>query len=409
MSAALAAWRWSWVFLWVRPASTLLNLAMLSVAMAVMVILGLAQQRMDAGIQRAAAGVDAVVGAKGSPLQLVLSAVMHVDVPTGNIAMEALDVLKKDARVAEAIPLSLGDSHAGFRIVGTTRAYPRLYGAQLAFGQWWVVPSDGESPQVVIGAMVAKRTGLSPGQRFAGSHGLAGGALHEGLPYAVSGVMQACGCVVDRLVLTSTEAVWRIHDHEQGIEPEDVPHVEREVTSVLVRYSSPLAAVSFVRSVNQSTPWQAASPALEVTRLLQLLGLGLDAVRALAAWLWAMAVLSVAVAQWMAVAQRAPELALLRMLGCRPWRIALLLVCENMLLGLGAVLMGGLLAFGVMGLIGLWLPFSPVDPQDAGQRGAWVMAVLPALVWMALLIGVGSVLPVWRAHRLSVMEQLQSR
>jgi len=355
----------SWRYLWAQPLATALNLLLLTLGLAAITLVLLTRAQLDRAFARDLAGIDAVVGAKGSPLQLILSGVFHLDVPPGNIPLREVQALAQDARVAQLIPLSLGDSFRGFRIVGSTPDYPAHYGAQLAQGRLWQQPME-----VVLGQQVAQATGLQPGQAFAGAHGLGGmGSAHEDHPYRVVGVLQPCGCVLDRLVLTATESVWEVHavahgpagtdpqghedhdDHGAHAEPADA----REITLALVRYRSPLAAVSFPRDVNSRTNLQAAAPALEISRLLRMVGVGADVLRGFGAVLLLTAALSVFIALWSAVRERRADLALLRMLGAPPRRVAALLLSEALWLALLASGLGLLLGHGLTGLLGYLL------------------------------------------------------
>ncbi|GKT25931.1 hypothetical protein AVHM3334_19525 [Acidovorax sp. SUPP3334] len=285
----------------------------------------LVSRQIDDAFERDVQGIDLVVGAKGSPLQLILAGVFHIDVPPGNIALADFEALARQPLVAEAIPLSLGDSFAGYRIVGTTPQYPAHYGAALAQGRLWQQPMEAVLGAAVARAMASASQDAAPGQgdallgrRFVGSHGLAGGGhAHGAHPYTVAGVLAPCGCVLDRLVLTATESVWKVHESAQADDPDDLEALrqEREVTLALVRYRSPLAAVTLPRTINANTPMQAAAPAVEVTRLLRLLGVGADVLQAFGAVLLGVAALSVFIALWNAVRERRADLAMLRMLG----------------------------------------------------------------------------------------------
>ena len=148
-----------------------------------------------------------MVGAKGSPLQLILSSVYQADFPTGNIPLAEAERWRRHPLVESAIPLALGDNLAGFRIVGTEHAYAEHYGASLAAGRLWQAPFEA-----TIGARVAADTGLAAGDRFVGSHGLAGGGAEHGAhAYTVVGVLAPSASVLDRLVLTPIESVWEVH------------------------------------------------------------------------------------------------------------------------------------------------------------------------------------------------------
>src|SRR5213079_1706201 len=154
-----------------------------------------------------------------------------------------------------------------------------------------------------------------------------------------------CGCVVDRLVVTSTQSVWEVHEEHHGKDKDHAAHEseadeKREVTIALISYKSPLAAVSFPRYVNASTNMQAAAPAVEVSRLLRMLGVGSEVLRGVGAVLLLTAALGVFIALWNAVRERREDLAMLRMLGATPTKVAALLLCEALWLALLASLLG---------------------------------------------------------------------
>jgi len=394
----------SWRYLWSRPLAASLNLLLLALGLASISFVLLISQQINRAFERDLAGIDVVVGAKGSPMQLILSGVFHIDAPTGNVPLAAIQALEKNPQVAKVIPISLGDSFRGFRIVGTSLDYVKHYDAKLASGSLWAKPMEA-----VIGSQVAQQTNLKAGDTFAGSHGLgAGGHVHGELPYKVVGVLTASGSVLDRLVLTSTESVWKVHETDAALDAEDqrILEEERELTLALIQYKSPLAAVTFPRFVNATTEMQAAAPALEITRLLSMIGVGTDVLKALTGILLLTAGLSVFIALWSAVRERRADLALLRMLGAPPRKIAGLLLCESLWLALLACVLGVLAAQGLM------------------AAAAWALqaeksVVIGAFVWPIELISVpllalgvafaASVLPAWEAYRVSVFELLQSR
>ena len=134
-------------YLWSRPLAAALNLLLLSLGLASITFVLITAEQMDRAFERDLAGIDLVVGAKGSPMQLILAGVFHIDVPPGNIPLEAVQELAKNPQVAKLIPVSLGDAFKGFRIVGTTQAYPAHYGATVAQGTLWTRPM-----QAVLGA-----------------------------------------------------------------------------------------------------------------------------------------------------------------------------------------------------------------------------------------------------------------
>ena len=394
----------SWRYLWSRPLASALNLLLLTLGLAAITFLILASHQLNNAFERDLAGIDVVVGAKGSPMQLILSGVFHIDAPTGNIPLAAVKELQSNPQVARLIPVSLGDNFRGFRIVGTTQDYVRHYGAALASGTLWAAPM-----QAVVGAQVAKQTGLKAGDTFAGAHGLgSGGESHGQAPYNVVGVLAATGSVLDRLILTSTESVWKVHESDTALDAQDqkILEEEREVTLALIQYTTPLAAVTFPRFVNAATEMQAAAPALEISRLLSMLGVGIDVLKALSGVLLATAGVSVFIALLSAVRERRADLALLRMLGAPPRKIAGLLLCEALWLAAIACLLGLLLGQGLMALMAWALQ---AEKSISVGAVAWppelvrVPLLAVAVAWLA------SLLPAWEAYRVSVFELLQSR
>jgi putative ABC transport system permease protein len=394
-------------YLLARPLTTLLTVMLVALGIATAVIVTLVTGQMTQRLVRDSAGIDLVVGAKGSPMQLVLAGVHHVDVPPGNIPLAALAELRANRLVAQAIPLSLGDSLQGFRIVGTEPAYLALHGARIAAGAPFSAPM-----QAVLGARVAAATKLSVGATFAGGHGLGeGGAAHEAERYTVSGVLAPTGGVIDRLVLTPLESVWLTHEagHAEGAaHPDreaghpadhDADHpadhdADREITMVLLRYATPLAAASLPRAINASERLQAASPAFESARLFQLVGAGVDGIRAFGALLLATAALSVFVALFQALSDRRRELALMRLLGASPRRLFALLLGEGVALTAIGVALGMGIGHGVLALAGPWLaprgelPLTGLDfdtMELAWAGGALALGCAAALVpaWLA--------------------------
>ena len=168
----------SWRYLWSRPLAASLNLLLLSLGLAFITFLLLVSHQINTAFERDVAGIDVVVGAKGSPMQLILAGVFQLDIPTGNIPLAAVKALHLNPQVAQVIPISMGDRFGGFRIVGTSHDYVRHYYAELAQGVLWE-----SAMQAVLGAHVAQQSGLHVGDTFTGSHGLApGGHAHGQTP-----------------------------------------------------------------------------------------------------------------------------------------------------------------------------------------------------------------------------------
>lgn len=393
--------RLAWRYLWASPLTTALNLLLLTLGLAAVTFVLRASAQVEAGLKRDLAGIDLVVGAKGSPMQIMLAGVFHLDAPTGNIPLATLELLKKQPLVAQAVPLSLGDSLRGYRIVGTTPDYIDLYGARLGQGVLWSKPM-----QAVLGAEVARRTGLKIGDRFAGSHGLAeGGDAHGEHRFEVVGVLAESGSVLDRLVLTDLASVWEVHeDHHTAHDAHDADE-PKEITLALVRYRSPLAAVMLPRWVNAQDGLQSAAPALETARLMRLVGAGTEVLRGFGIVLLAAAGLSVWVALLHAVRARQGDLAMLRMLGAPARRVAALITLEALLLAGLATVLGLAAGHGLVAVLERLL--AQRQSLRLGQLG-WSEAewLVPLLAGALALLA--AAWPAWRAYRLDVTTLLQA-
>ncbi|HVL75756.1 MAG TPA: ABC transporter permease [Noviherbaspirillum sp.] len=387
-----------------RPLANAINMLLLAVGIAIMTfVLSAARQLEDAAL-RDARGIDLVVGAPGSPLQLILSSIYHIDIPTGNIPLAAQATLEQNRLVRKVIPLALGDSYEGFRIVGTTHDYAAHYGGQLAEGRQYQTEMEA-----VLGAAVAARTRLRPGEEFVGSHGLApGGETHEEAPYVVTGILQPTGTVLDRLVLTSVESVWHVHEIEHGITEDDAEgkaamEEDRELTALLVQYASPLAAATLPRLISSQSGLQAAQPAFESAKLFRMLGAGVDVLRAIAAIILLAAALSMFAALYNALEERKTDLAILRTLGAPPGKLFRLLLAEGLLLAAGGAALGWLTGHLALELVGRVL----ADGRSLPISG---FAVAPDEIWLAavaLAIGLAAAaLPALRAYRTEIATTL---
>jgi putative ABC transport system permease protein len=380
--------RLAFAYLASRPLATLLHVLMLALGVATLAFLMLFTSQAEERLARDAKPVDLVVGAKGSPLQLILSTVFHVDVPNGNIGLEESKAISRHPMVASATPVALGDSYRGHRIVGTDESFLALYGARIDAGRGF-----RDEMEVVAGAEVARRNQLSPGSKIVGSHGLAkSGPGHDEDPFEVVGVLAPTGTVIDRLVLTPVESVWHVHEHhgakDEAPQAAGMPPAMRtpsqggrlEITALLVKYRTPLAAAMLPRLVNSSTAMQAASPAYESARLLDLVGVGVQTLQWFAAIMMASAALSVFVALTSALQERRYDLALLRTLGARPLGLAALTLAEGVTLLVAGVILGLALGHGAAHALGLWLAQSGSWPLS-GVAWAPGEAILVAMVF----------------------------
>lgn len=393
------AWRLAFAQLLRKPLQTVLAVVLLALGIATLVFVVLVQGQLSRQLTRDAQGIDLVVGAKGSPLQLILSAVYHVDIPTGNVPLGALEQLRANRLVAQVIPVSLGDNYQGFRIVGTEPELIEHYGGRFVTGTIWTAPM-----QAVLGADVARATGLSLASTFAGGHGLtAGGAVHEDSIYRVVGVLAPTGTVLDRLVVTDKVSVWRAHEGESADASERaILEAEREVTALLVRYASPLAAAIVPRQVNAESRLMGASPASELARLFAVVGVGIDTMRVFAAVLIASSLLALFVTLYNALEERRYDIAIMRLLGASRGRIVGLMLLEAWLLAFVAIIVGLLIGLVAVAVVAHWL---------TQARAFTVTAhVTPELLWIGIVAfltaTIAALLPAWRAGRMDVAQTL---
>ncbi|MEO1220535.1 MAG: ABC transporter permease [Pseudomonadota bacterium] len=370
-----------------RPLTTALNILLLAISVALLVLLLQFGEQARERFERDAQGVNLVVGAKGSPLQLIMSSIFHVDQPTGNIPYESLEGLRNNPAIARAVPLALGDNFRGFRIVGTDETFTQSYGLELAEGT-----DFGGAMQVVIGSQVAAETGAELGQQFVGNHGFTSeegdGQGHDHAPFETVGILAPSGTVADRLILTSLESVWDVHgiahdhgDEEQGDEEQGdeehgdkehdheghdhdahaeevdsdraapqarIPGLEPELTSILVTYRNASAAIRVPAMINRQTEMQAAVPAVETARLLELLGASLDGVRIFAWMLAATGGLAIFVALLNMARGREGDLALLRVMGASPVQVFATVVLEGVITAAIGAVAGWTLAHGLI-------------------------------------------------------------
>ena len=380
-------------FLRERPWQFALAVSLCALGLASAIAIVWLQSLLEAHARRQAQGIDIVVGAKGSALQNVLAAVYYLDVPNGNIPLVEVDKLRANPQVSKAIPIAMGDSVAGARIVGSTAEFVPFYRATLAAGELPTAPMDA-----VVGAAVAARTGLKVGDNFVGAHGLGeGGAEHDSHPYRVSGLLKATGRVIDQTVVTPIESVWLVHgEHAASAIP--------EATFALLQLKGPVAMATLPRLINQQSGLQAAVPALESARLLTSFDWVALIVKVFAAVLVIAAMASLLGALLQALARREPELALLRAMGASRGQLSALVLGESLaLIGVSSLLAGLLVALGAWALQRFALPGIGVNSEEGFLF--WLGGLLVATV-----LAIIATIPVlWRSASVDVATQLSSR
>jgi len=339
-----------------KPLSAMLNLVLFATGIFIISFLLLIKNQFESHIEKNIAGINLVVGAKGSPLQLILSSIYQVDYPTGNIKLADAEKLKRNPLVKQTIPLAMGDNYQGFRIVGTNHDYAALYKGIVDIGGLWKNDFD-----VTIGAKVAETASLKIGDHFSGIHGFMaeGGDKHDEFKYIVTGIFNETGTVLDQLILTNISSVWQIHSHhhhhhdgdaddDEGEEHEETagsPHHEemdttREITSLLVFYRNPMGAISLPRNINKNTNMQAASPAIEMNRLYSLMGIGIQSVNLIAYVIILISGFSIFISLFNSMKERKYELALMRVMGGGKTKLFTIIILEGILIAVGGFTIG---------------------------------------------------------------------
>ncbi len=419
----------AWKNLTNRPLSMLLTLVLFALGVGLTSLLLLLNKQLTDKFEKNLAGVDIVVGAKGSPLQLILANMYHIDAPTGNISLQSAKPFlnPRHPLIKKSVPLSLGDSYKTYRIVGTLHDFLGLYNAEIAEGVLWNAPLETN-----IGATVAERTGLKIGTKFNSNHGLdENGGEHEEAAFKVVGILKPTGTVIDQLILTATQSIWAVHEHAQAeLEGENAEHhaeippsvnppnstdlddrtallqadSTHQITSLLLQFKMRnVQTLNFQRNLNQNTDMQAATPALEINRLYEMMGVGEKALRALALLIIVVSGLSIFIALFNSLKERKYELALMRVMGAGRSRLFLLIVCEGILLSIMGFCIGIALSHGSMQVLAKYMS----DAYRYSFSGwMWLTEEWYLLVGAVIIGFLAAVIPAWSAYRQDISRTL---
>ena len=449
--------RLAWLSLMNRRATVLLTI--LSVACSVMLLLGVERVRQESreSFLSTVSGTDLVVGARSGGPQLLLQAVFNVGFPTQNLSRASYAMIAEDRRVEWIIPLSMGDMHRGFRVVGTTTDFRDHYrfardqGLQLTQGSWFI-----DDQTAVLGAEVARELGYTVGQSIVVSHGAGEISFvhHDEHPFAVSGVLAPTGTPVDRVVLVSLAGVDAMHadfvgaaehdhdvtdplaaamaaaaardthhDHDHNHDHDyDHDHVHDEhcnhgldgqagtgsLSALLVGLNDRAAALGLQRMINtyEAEALTAVLPGVALQELWSVLGVVERVLLFLGGFVVVVGLLGMLSNLLGTLDQRRREMAILRSVGARPRHLLLLLVGESFWVSA----MGALLGLGLLSVA--MLVGTPLLEAHYGLHFAlawptaneWVLLV--AIVTAGTLIGL---IPGWRASRLSLVDGLTPR
>ncbi|CAH0164324.1 hypothetical protein SRABI27_00849 [Pedobacter sp. Bi27] len=383
--------------------TTILNIILVAFGVSILSILFLASTQISSKLEKNAKDIDLVVGAKGSPLQLILSSVYHIDYPTGNIPAKDAYKLMQNPMVKRAVPLALGDNYNGYRIVGTDSTFSNLYGLSIQKGSFW-----HKDLEATLGNTVALTSGLKIGDFFFGAHGLTGnGDVHKQHAYQVKGILKPQGNITDNLILTNIGSVYKMHEekHVEGHSnvSEGAKEInDKQITALLIQYKSPMSVILFPRMVNQSTNMQAASPAMESARLFSLIGVGIDTLQWFAIFIMGIAALSIFISLYNAMKERKYDLAIMRCLGASKSKLFFLVMFEGVLVTFIGACLGLLIGHIALEVIGAY--------QESSQAKLTGFTTIPQevyLIWIGLFIGaLASLIPAMQIYKVDIAETL---
>ena len=408
-----------------KPLNMVLSLILFALGIGLITFLILVNDQIKENFDKNLAGIDLVIGAKGSPLQMILCNMYHIDNPTGNILIDDAKpfLSPRNPLIKTAVPLSLGDSYKGFRIVGTDHQFVDLYNAEVGEGS--LFQDDFE---VTIGQTVANDLGLKIGSTFESTHGFIDDedmGHEQASPFVVKGIFAPSGTVIDHLIVCNTPSIWLVHHSEEDENQESpdvahddhkssnrenfnlLDHLDEEITSILVQFKNRknFQALNLPRNINQNTPLQAATPAIEMNRLYDLIGVGVDTIRRLALLIAIVSGISIFISLYNTLRDRKYELALMRVNGATPVQLLSLILMEGLILAI----LGSLIGLTI-GHIGLSL-FGDMA-SDRYNYSFTVFKFLKAEIWLfvaSLVIGiVAAIVPAIIAYKTEIHRTLSS-
>lgn len=397
------------------------GLTIFAIALSVALFLGVETIRTGARASFAdtISGTDLIVGPRTGGVQLLLYAVFRVGNATNNISWDSYLEIAATPEVDWIVPISLGDSHRGFRVMGTTPGYFEHYryrgGRSLAFAEGRGLDDLFDT---VVGADVARDLGYAIGDEVTVSHGLVSFTDHDDKPFRVAGILEKTGTPVDRTVIVSLEAISAIHmDWRSGThtgtpvtadEARAMDLTPDGITAAMVGVTSKLRVFDLQRAINTYSrePLMAILPGMALQELWQVVGVAETALVAVSAMVVATALMGMAAMIFAGLSERRREMAIFRAVGARPRTIVGLLVLESTLMSAAGALLG--LALLYLGLLiarpwvdaefGLYLPIAAPGPRELATLGTVLVA--------GALVGF---FPAIRAYRMSLADGMTVR
>ncbi len=383
-----------------KPLSSSISLALLVLGVGIISLLlqlnTLIKDQMDNNLR----GIDMVVGAKGSPLQLILSSVYHIDSPTGNISLAEAETISNNRMVGSSIKILYGDNYKGFRIVGAEKKFIELYKGVIKQGKDWDNPYE-----VLVGSKVYEKLKINLGDELISSHGLREtGQSHDEGTFKVVGLLKPSNSVIDQLIITSPQSVWDIHEtHDHDEHEHEHEHDNREITAMLIKFKSPMNIIQFPRQINENTNLQAAVPSYEISRLFKLFGFGIETLSYLAYLIIIVSGFSLFINLFNSMRERKYEMALIRTLGASRFQLSTMIIFESLVLTISGFILGLLFSrFGVMFVSSLM--------EESINYNLNSLKILNEEYWLlglSVLIGVvSSLIPAIQVYKMNISKIL---
>jgi len=418
-----------------RLLNSSLSIFLTAFGLAIAIIVNQFSYHFDNRLKNDGRNIDIVIGAKGSPLQLVLSTVYHIDIPTGNISYNKVKKYLNSPQIKYSIPLALGDNWNGYRIVGTNYDYIKHYKGELAEGREW-----NKNFEIIAGSSVK----IEINDEIKGAHGLVDtGIVHSDEKYKVVGILKPSGTVIDRLLFTSLNSVLEIHNlhhlneevnkknhhdhgehHKEEIKKKDHHHIdehnkivekhkhpkkevgdmfdEDNITAFLIKTNNPIANINLPRLINKESSMQAANPAYEITRLSSMLGIGSKGFKFLSIILIVIAALSIFSGLAGNLENRLKDLAVLRAIGYSKQRIFKIITLEGGVITLLGIIIGISISF-----ISFKILATSITPLSMTEIEFTLTKDFFFIIFLVLLSGIiAAVFPAYRGSKISVAKQL---
>ncbi len=412
----MSLWRIAWSYLWNRKLTTVMTIISVALGAGLISTVLTLREETQRRFEEEGQAFDLVIGAKGNPLQLVLSTVYFLDMPTGNMDAHEFEEIRAMEDVTAAFPVAMGDTYKGYRIVGTERGLMDFTWGErkpyaLAEGRYFEKPFEA-----VLGAAAARDSRLKVGDTFTGTHGFvaAPGADddHADKPYTVVGIMALSGTPNDRAIFCDIESVWDAHSHggeeaEEGHDHEhehEHGHAHEEITAALVKLASPALRFEYKDNINKNFNVMAAVPVNEVQKLYeQLLGTAKTVLLAIGYLVVVISSMSILIGLYMSILQRRRDLAVMRALGATRGEIFGAVLIEALWVTLLGLAVGWAVGSLVCWALGVYLTTRLGFQISAVSFSADLVTAYSAVVLMGLLAGM---LPAWQAYRTDVARDL---